>query len=71
MVVVHDNHPSPLNVLGVKGTGEGGTTSPPAAVINAVADALRPLRLDFCEMPLTATRLHAALEMAADRRQSC
>ncbi len=40
--VLHDNYPSPLNQLDVKGTGEGGTTSPPAAVINAVADPSGP-----------------------------
>jgi aerobic carbon-monoxide dehydrogenase large subunit len=34
--------PSPLNPLGVKGTGEGGTTPAPAAIANAVEDALRP-----------------------------
>lgn len=63
--VVHDSHPSPLNPLGVKGTGEGGATSPPAAVINAVADALHPLRLNLCEMPLTPIRLHTLLRTAA------
>ncbi|MGI8418723.1 MAG: xanthine dehydrogenase family protein molybdopterin-binding subunit [Nakamurella sp.] len=62
--VLHDSHPSPLNPLGVKGTGEGGTTSPPAAVINAVADAFHPLRLNVCEMPLTPSRLLALLRSA-------
>lgn len=40
MTVVHENHPTPLNPLGVKGIGEGGTTSAPGAIINAIADAL-------------------------------
>lgn len=62
--VVHDNHRSTLNALGVKGTGEGGATSPPAAVINAVADALKPLKLNLCEMPLTPSRLFAAIRAA-------
>ncbi|MPZ54049.1 MAG: molybdopterin-dependent oxidoreductase, partial [Acidimicrobiia bacterium] len=42
MTVVHENHPTPLNPLGVKGIGEGGTTSAPGAIINAIADALGP-----------------------------
>ena len=65
VTVVHASHPSPLNPLGVKGTGEGGATSPPAAVINAVADALRPARLDLCEIPLTPVRLFTAIERAS------
>jgi carbon-monoxide dehydrogenase large subunit len=62
--VVHDTHPSPLNDLGVKGAGEGGATSPPAAIVNAVADALRPLKLDLCEIPLTPQRLFLAIRDA-------
>jgi CO/xanthine dehydrogenase Mo-binding subunit len=64
VTVLHDSHPSPLNPLGVKGTGEGGATSPPAAVLNAVADAVRPLRLDLNEVPLTPTRLWIQLRNA-------
>jgi len=62
--VVHESHPSPLNPLGVKGTGEGGATSPPAAVLNAVADALRPLRLELTEIPLSPLRLFLDIEAA-------
>src|SRR5262249_48706421 len=39
---VHLEFPSPRNPLGVKGIGEGGAISPPAALANAVEDALRP-----------------------------
>ena len=49
--------PSPLNPLGVKGAGEGGTLPAPAAIANAVADALRPLGVEVTEMPLTRERL--------------
>ena len=55
--VHHVITPSPLNPLGVKGAGEGGTLSAPAAIANAVADALRPLRVVVTEMPLTRERL--------------
>ena len=38
--LVHQHSPSPLNPFGVKGVGEGGPIAPPAAIANAVADAL-------------------------------
>jgi CO/xanthine dehydrogenase Mo-binding subunit len=48
--VHHVTTPSPLNPLGVKGAGEGGTLPAPAAIANAVADALG---VHVTEMPLT------------------
>lgn len=62
--VLHQTFPSPLNPLGVKGTGEGGATSSPAAVVNAIADALRPLRPELTELPLNPVRLFTALRQA-------
>ena len=55
--VHHVVTPSPLNPLGVKGAGEGGTLPAPAAIANAVADALHPLGVAVTEMPLTRERL--------------
>ena len=49
------------NPLRVKGAGEGGVTPAPAAVINALADALAPLGIDHVEMPATAPRVWAAM----------
>ena len=46
MTLVHQHSPSPLNPLGVKGVGEGGAVAPPAAVANAVCDALARLARD-------------------------
>ncbi|HEV2303393.1 MAG TPA: xanthine dehydrogenase family protein molybdopterin-binding subunit [Stellaceae bacterium] len=40
IAIVHLHSPSPLNPLGVKGVGEGGAVAPPAAIANAVCDAL-------------------------------
>ncbi len=54
--------PSPVNSLGVKGIGEGGTIAASAAVTNAVIDALRPAGVDFINMPLTPMRVWEALE---------
>ncbi len=65
--VHHVVTPSPLNPLGVKGAGEGGTLPAPAAIANAVADALRPLRVEVTEMPLTRERLWRRLRAAPSR----
>jgi len=40
MQILHQHSPSPLNPLGVRGVGEGGAVAPPAAIANAVCDAL-------------------------------
>ena len=63
--VHHVVTPSPLNRLGVKGAGEGGTLPAPAAIANAVADALRPLGVEVTEMPLTRERLWRRVRAAA------
>jgi aerobic carbon-monoxide dehydrogenase large subunit len=44
-----------------KGVGEGGTIGAPAAIMNAINDALRPLDITINEMPATAQRVHAAV----------
>ena len=67
LVVQHVVTPSPLNPLGVKGAGEGGTLPAPAAVANAVADALRPLGVEVTEMPLTRERLWRRIQAASAR----
>ena len=40
--IEHIETPSPVTIGGVKGVGEGGTISAPAAILNAIADALQP-----------------------------
>ena len=54
---VHLESPSPLNPLGVKGLGEGGAIAPPAAIANALADALVPFAPRVNEIPLTPDRV--------------
>jgi len=49
---VHLEYPSPRNPLGVKGIGEGGAISPPAAIANAVEDALAPFGVRVTRTPL-------------------
>jgi aerobic carbon-monoxide dehydrogenase large subunit len=60
-MIEHVETPNPLNPLGVKGAGEGGTIPAPAAIIAAVEDALSPFSVHFAEMPLTPDRIVAAL----------
>src|SRR5829696_5508412 len=54
--------PSPLNPLGAKGIGEGGAIGTPAAVANAVADALGGMHID---PPFSEDKLWQALHGAA------
>jgi carbon-monoxide dehydrogenase large subunit len=49
--------PSPHTRFGIKGMGEGGAIAPPAAVINAINDALRPLGVEIDQTPATAERI--------------
>jgi carbon-monoxide dehydrogenase large subunit len=53
--------PSPLTPLGVKGMGEGGAIGPPAAIANAVANALS---VKVAETPLTLNRIWALARSA-------
>ncbi|HEX2226578.1 MAG TPA: xanthine dehydrogenase family protein molybdopterin-binding subunit [Candidatus Binatia bacterium] len=62
---VHLESPSPLNALGVKGLGEGGAIAPPAAIANALADAVRPFAARVNEIPLTPDRV---LQICGKRR---
>ncbi|PYN43884.1 MAG: xanthine dehydrogenase [Candidatus Rokuibacteriota bacterium] len=59
---VHLEFPSPRNPLGVKGLGEGGAISPPAAIANAIEDALAPFGVRITETPVTAARIVALLQ---------
>jgi carbon-monoxide dehydrogenase large subunit len=52
MQLLHQESRSPLNPLGVKGVGEGGAVAPPAAIANAVCDALAPFRVEFNATPI-------------------
>ena len=56
--------PSPTNPLGVKGVGETGAIASPAAVMNAVADALAPFGVTDIDMPASPERVWRALEEA-------
>jgi carbon-monoxide dehydrogenase large subunit len=53
----HVEVPSRFNALGVKGAGEAGAIGAPAAVANAIADALSPLGVPIEEFPLIPDRI--------------
>jgi carbon-monoxide dehydrogenase large subunit len=59
---VHLEYPSTRNPLGIKGLGEGGAISPPAAIANAVEDALRPFGVKITETPLHPARVLALID---------
>jgi carbon-monoxide dehydrogenase large subunit len=66
--VLHMQTPSPYTEFGQKGIGEGGAIGPPAAIANAVNDALRPLGVEISQLPITPRRILEAV-MAAQAKQ--
>jgi carbon-monoxide dehydrogenase large subunit len=62
--ILHMQTPSPYTEFGQKGVGEGGAIGPGAAIANAVNDALKPLGVELCELPITPPRIVAALANA-------
>jgi carbon-monoxide dehydrogenase large subunit len=62
--VVALDSPSARNELGIKGVGESGVISPPAAIANAVEDALLDRGVDVTALPLTPHRVWTALSEA-------
>jgi carbon-monoxide dehydrogenase large subunit len=67
---VHLEYPSPRNPLGMKGIGEGGAISPPAAIANAVEDALAPLGVRVTRTPLLPAAVRGLVEAARVARSS-
>ncbi len=57
--------PCPNNPLGAKGIGESGAVGAPAAVINAVVDALAPFGVEHIDMPATPEKVWTAINDAA------
>jgi carbon-monoxide dehydrogenase large subunit len=62
--ILHRETISDATITGAKGIGEGGTIGAPAAVLNAINDALKPLNAEINEMPATPARIFAALRAA-------
>jgi carbon-monoxide dehydrogenase large subunit len=62
---VHLEFPSPRNPLQMKGVGEGGAISPPAAIANAIDDALAPFKVRITATPASPARVLALIDDAA------
>ncbi len=61
IVVAHVQTPTRSSALGAKGAGEAGTAGAPAAVMNAVNDALAPFRARVASQPITPEKILRAL----------
>ncbi len=57
----HIETPTEASITGAKGLGEGGAIGAPAAVLNAINDALTPFGVSIDEVPATPQRIRAAL----------
>ena len=68
MRVLHMNTVSPA-IGGFRGMGEGGTIGAPAAIANAISDALAPLGIEIDELPVTPERLFRLIQAA--RAKEC
>lgn len=67
--LVHLETPSPFSLNGAKGAGESGTIPVPAALANAIRDALADAHAHIVDtIPITADRLLAAIEAMSPRR---
>jgi carbon-monoxide dehydrogenase large subunit len=69
MDVVHVESESAV-AGGFRGMGEGGTIGAPAAIANAIADALSPLGIGVSILPMTPERIFRLMEQAQIKRKS-
>lgn len=67
LVVDRTVTPSPLNPLGAKGVGEGGTCVAPPAIVSALVDALAPSGISYMDMPLTSENIWRAIHGKTNR----
>jgi CO/xanthine dehydrogenase Mo-binding subunit len=63
--IVDHETPSPLTVFGQKGSGESGYLGAPAALANAINDAIRPLGISVNSLPIRISYLG---DLIADAR---
>lgn len=57
--VTHLETPSQITLGGFKGVGEGGAIAPPAALVNAINDALSPFKISLKEFPVLSDKIIA------------
>jgi len=68
--ILHMETPSPYTRFGQKGIGEGGAIAPPAAITNAVNDALKELGAELLVSPITPRRIVEAIARARPRAEA-
>lgn len=64
----HMATPSPWTTFGQKGIGESGAIGPPAAIVNAINDALAGLGAEVTDLPASPSRVLAAIHAARGRK---
>ena len=69
-ILDHIENLSTRNPLGVKGLGEGGAIGPPAAITNAIEDALRPFGVVIRQGPLSSARIRRLIEESPNFRDA-
>ncbi|MET0719544.1 MAG: xanthine dehydrogenase family protein molybdopterin-binding subunit [Tardiphaga sp.] len=67
--IIHIQSPSPLNPIGVKGAGEGGTIPAAACVIAAIEDALMPFGVRITEHPVSPARIRQLIRAGSRTRR--
>lgn len=63
----HMETPSPWTTFGQKGIGESGAIGPPAAIVNAINDALAAIGAEVTDLPASPSRVLAAIHAARSR----
>jgi 2-furoyl-CoA dehydrogenase large subunit len=70
LAIVDHCTPSPLTTFGQKGSGEAGYLGAPAAIANAVNNALEPVGASIDTLPMTHLAIWKAIDAARQRRRS-
>jgi 2-furoyl-CoA dehydrogenase large subunit len=65
--IIHHETPSPNTVFGQKGSGESGYLGAPAAVANAINDAIRPLGISVNTLPIKVSKLGDLIAQAQEK----
>ena len=66
--LVHQEHPTPLNPLGVKGVGECGVVPTAAAIVSAIESALAPYGVRVAQAPIMPAELLSLIQANKDPR---
>jgi carbon-monoxide dehydrogenase large subunit len=67
--VIHLEAALAATIGGFRGMGEGGTIGAPAAIANAISDALSPMGIEICELPATPERLFRLMQQKLSENQ--